>query len=150
MPLQFTVLKNPDSEAKEPLIYLISDRTDSAYKVAKIYRKRWAVECCFKHLKTNGFDLEKLNLKGRFRQQLLMAVTIFAYVLSVTEGLKTYRKVAEKVYKNKKYKAVSVFRYGTDLLVAQCSTFYDFCNYLVRVFALNLKAGLRPKFNFVQ
>ena len=77
-------------------------------------------------------SLEKANVKGKARQKLLMAIVVFAYTLSVTEGLKDYEKVPYKTYPNGKvYKAISVFRHGLDKLVALCSDFIQFCEYLI-------------------
>ncbi len=61
--LNFVVIPNDDTNAKEPFIYLITN-LDNLSIVATLYRKRWQIECCFKHLKSNGFDLEKTALEG--------------------------------------------------------------------------------------
>lgn len=60
MKLTFTVSKNPDKNAKEELVFLISNRTDKAAQIAYIYRVRWKIEHCFKQLKSNGFNLEAI------------------------------------------------------------------------------------------
>ena len=42
-----------------------------ATAIAKHYLKRWKIECAFKHLKTNGFNIENANLKSDLKMELL-------------------------------------------------------------------------------
>ena len=58
----FVIIKNPKHDPNEPYIYFISDLKD-AKAIANHYLKRWKIECAFKHLKTNGFNIENANLK---------------------------------------------------------------------------------------
>ena len=136
MNLTFTIIKNPDKNAKEALIFLISNRTDSAIKIAFIYRIRWKIEHCFKQLKSNGFCLEAMNIKGKAKQNLMLAIVIFTYVLSVLEGLKNYKKIALKKYANGTVsKAVSVFRNGLDKIVIITSLISKFIKYILKQFS---------------
>jgi hypothetical protein len=73
-----------------------------------------------------------MNLAGKERSRLMMAVVVFAYTLSVVEGLKEYKKVPVKKYATGlKTKAVSVFRSGLDKLSAYCYSMDTFLHYLV-------------------
>jgi len=134
MELQFVVVKNPKDNPKEPLIFLITNLVDLApRKIAEMYPIRWKIEHCFKHLKSNGFKLEDINLKSKPRCKLLMAIMVFAYVLSIHHGLKDYSKVPIKIFEDgSTTKEVSVFRNGIDKLMPFCSSFFDFCQYLIR------------------
>ena len=133
MNLQFIALKNPKDDPKEPVIFLISNLDLPIKKIAQMYPIRWKIEHCFKHLKSNGFQLEQINLKTKSRCKLLMAIMIFTYVLSINEGLKTYSTVPLKKYNNgTQLKAISVFRFGIDNLIKQCYSFFKFCEYLVK------------------
>ncbi|OED41819.1 hypothetical protein AB832_03230 [Flavobacteriaceae bacterium (ex Bugula neritina AB1)] len=133
MTLMFVIVKNPNPKATDQLIYLISSLDEAPACISTRYPIRWQIEMCFKHLKSNGFELEKANVKGKARQKLLMAIVVFSYTLSVCEGLKNYKKVPCKTYADgKSYKAVSVFRYGIDKLLTKCYSFIQFCRYLVR------------------
>lgn len=135
MSLGFVVIKNPKPEAEEPIIYLITDLKETARRTAYRYPIRWKIEHCFKHLKSNGFDLETINLKGEARRTLLMAVVVFSYVLSIHQGLKTYHKVPRRTFEDQKtYKAESLFRYGINQLARYCRNWEVFLRFLVDQF----------------
>ena len=74
-----------DKKAKEPFVYLITNLEDPLQAVG-LYRKRWKIEYCFKHLKSNGFDLEATALEGAHKQEILFTILTLAYVLAVREG----------------------------------------------------------------
>lgn len=62
-PLSIVMLKNPKNDPDEPLLYFISSLTHKV-KITEAYRRRWRIETCFKHLKTQGFNIEDLNRTG--------------------------------------------------------------------------------------
>jgi len=131
--LLFVVAKNPKNDPKSPLIFIVTSRTDmSPKKVVVEYGIRYKIEHCFKHLKSNGFNLEQMNLRTKSKNRLLMAVTVFAYVLSINQGLKEYDKVPEKNYGDYKEKTVSVFRKGLDEIMKWCRDLVIFCTYIVQ------------------
>ena len=132
--LYIVVVKNPKKNAKEPYLLLITNIDKPAIVIAQIYPIRWKIEHCFKHLKSNGFCLESINLKGAARQHLLMAVMVFAYVLSVVEGLKVYHGVPLKEYHGQKRqgKAESIFRTGINQLAQHCTSLIHFCNFITQ------------------
>jgi hypothetical protein len=135
MKLFFTISKNPDKNAKEEIIFLVSNLAKSAVKIAFIYRVRWKIEHCFKQLKSNGFDLEAMNVKGKAKQNLLLAIVVFTYVLSILEGLKEYKKIPLKEYADGKIsKAVSVFRNGVDKTVILTASLEAFFMYILLQF----------------
>lgn len=131
MPLSFVVLKNRKRDADEPLVYLLTSLKEPARLIADRYGMRWKIEAFFKHMKTNGFCLESMNLGTEPRCQLLMAIVVFAYVLSIKEGLKLYRKVRVKKYPDgSEEREESVFRYGINSLVRFCQNLATFCHYV--------------------
>ena len=139
--LFFVVCKSPDKSAKEEVIFLITNVTDHAYKISCIYRMRWKIEHCFKHLKSNGFDLEAMNVKGKAKQNLLLAIVVFTYTLSVLEGLKDYKNVALKKYADEEVsKAVSVFRHGLDKITIIADSLDAFIKYILKQLTYSLKA----------
>lgn len=132
MHLALVVVKNPKPNAEEPLIYLITDLRESALRTAHRYPIRWKIEHCFKHLKSNGFDLEAINLKGDARRTLLMAVVVFSYILSIHQGIKTYHRVPTRSFANQQtYKVESVFRYGINQLAQFCCHCASFLQFLL-------------------
>jgi len=100
--LQMVLVKNRQNNPKEPVIFLISNLKITPQAIAESYMKRWMIENLFKHLKTNGFQIEKLNLGNKHKNNLLLALVVFLYLLSIQEGLKTYKYLSSKKYANKK------------------------------------------------
>lgn len=118
--------------AKEPIVYLLTNLV-KAKRVGKKYRNRWRIEYCFKHLKTNGFNLEDLSLKDVKKIRLLIALVIVVYVLAIREGYLAgrHKATALKEYANKKiYPAVSVFRIGLFWIKNAFQDLYSFIRYL--------------------
>lgn len=140
MKLYIVVVKNSKKNAKEPYLLLITNMNKPAPTIACIYPLRWKIEHCFKHLKSNGFCLESINLKGSARQHLLMAVMVFSYILSVTQGLKVYHNVAIKKYhqENRVSKAESVFRVGMEQIAKYSSNLSIFCEFITTQIQLAL------------
>lgn len=129
LPVTFVVLRNRQPQAKEALLYLLSD-LENAPAISHAYQLRWLIEYCFKHMKSNGFDLEDLSFRDKDKIRLLLAVVVVAYCLSIHQGLKFDKTVKRKKYPNQTTaRAVSVFRNGLDHLsshVYQLVLFLDF------------------------
>ena len=139
MKLKYVIAKNQKDSQKEPLIYLLTDLNENGYFITHKYSIRWQIECCFKHLKSNGFDLEKINVKGAAKADFMMAVVVFTYTLSVLEGLKYYHKIRRKLFQNQKvYKEVSIFKKGLQELQAKIAS--------LDKYLLHLKANIVPEF----
>ena len=131
MLLNFVVLKNRRQDAEEPLVYLVTNLQESARTIADRYGMRWKIEAFFKHMKTNGFSLENMNLGTEARCRLLMAIVVFSYVISIKEGLKAYRKVRAKLYSDgTEEMEESVFRCGINSLMRFCANLQNFCRHI--------------------
>lgn len=112
------MIKNPKYDPKEPYIYFISNLQD-ARAIASHYLKRWKIECCFKHLKSNGFNIEDINLKVDEKIELMMGILAMVYIMAVREGLLSHklRPIPMKKYKDgKKYLSISIFRLGLAII----------------------------------
>lgn len=98
-------------------LVIISDKKEVEW-ISESFPKRWGIEVFFYHSKTNGFNLEDLNLVDQKKAQLMMGVTAICYVLSILKGIKCQRteKISWKNYKNKKSRSISLFRLGYDNL----------------------------------
>ena len=80
------MMKNPKGDRLEPYLYFISDLKD-AQAIARHYYKRWKIECCFKNLKTNGFNIEDINIQSDEKIELMVAVLAALYLIAVREGI---------------------------------------------------------------
>jgi hypothetical protein len=69
----FVMMPNPKLEAEEVVMIFLTTLTNAA-NAAKLYAQRWKIECLFKHMKTNGFNLEDMNLKNANKNLLMMAI----------------------------------------------------------------------------
>lgn len=127
--LSIVILKNPKCDTDEPLIFFISSLTDKV-KVTEAYRHRWRIETCFKHLKTQGFNIEDLNFKDDGKIMLLIAIVVMAYVLSLQEAFQ-HGSTKEKVYKDgHRALATSYFRQGITSLRRHAQSLATFIGYL--------------------
>jgi len=79
------------------------------------YAKRWGIETMFKALKSKGFDFESTHLNNYERLNKMMALLAIAFAWAYKVG--TIENQIKKI-KIKKHgrKAVSIFRYGLDIL----------------------------------
>ena len=144
---RYIIAKNLKTDPNEPLIYLLTT-LPRAQSALDAYRLRWKIETCFKHLKTNGFDLEAMNVKGKAKRNLMMAVVVFLYVIAVQEG---YFAIEQTKYSKKNYKtfkksglttlSVSFFRKGIALLHRKIDDFVELLQWLTEI----LKTLVKPK-----
>lgn len=151
MQLYFVVAKNPKATPKDPVIFLMTNlELPTPAHIAQAYLIRWKIEHCFKHLKSNGFDLESINLKSKSRTQLLIAITVFAYAISIHEGLKQYHKVPLKKYDDGTIqKAESIFRHGINKIAPIATSLIRFISYLICEIKEKKRKYRSPKAIFV-
>lgn len=111
----FVVVKNNHKgRNKEPYLYFISDLRN-AYEIVNHYLKRWKIECCFRHLKSNGFNIEDINLKSDLKIELMMGILACTYLIAIIEGTIQHHISPSKmkIYKNgTTYPVISIFRSG--------------------------------------
>jgi transposase len=117
------IAKNTNGKRNDdPYLYFISDLKDGA-TIARHYLKRWKIECCFRHLKSNGFNIEDINLKVDDKIELMMGVLAVTYMMAIKEGaIKNKTQLPQmKTYKNKiKCLAISIFRKGYHAIQQLC------------------------------
>jgi transposase len=134
------VVKNKNPEKKEDdLIILITNLSYKKKKIIAIYKVRWQIECLFKCLKTNGFNMEDLSFKNLQKVRLLICIVIACYVLCVTEGLKVFKRTSKD--KATKTKRESVFRSGYSLFCNYCQKIAFFLEWSI----VNLNKPIRLK-----
>lgn len=132
--------KNYNAEnVDEPVIYLLTNILDKK-KAGKKYAHRWRIEYCFKHLKTNGFDLEDMSWRELGKIRLSISLVVMAYIMAVREGeLEEVKAKKEGLKTEKKYKdgsvypIISVFRKGLENLMFFASNLLRFTKYLSKI-----------------
>jgi hypothetical protein len=112
-----------DRNGKTVLLRLITSLA-KPYKAIDLYKLRYRIEPMFKHLKSNGFDLQSLHLQSGHKIRLMMALLVLAYSLSVIEGLKKYRRKYPPLKHGSP--AMSVFRVGIERWQNHLSSFIVF------------------------
>lgn len=65
------IVRNASKSEKEPLVYLLTNLLNKS-NTPDLYRLRWRIEYLFKHLKTNGYNLEDLRLKNANKIRLMI------------------------------------------------------------------------------
>ena len=134
--LHYIVMKNPRPDAEDELVFLLTNWT-SPTQAARLYEWRWHIEVCFKHLKSNGFDLEAMNVQGKYKRHLMMAIAVFVYILAIREGLlKEYHKAARMVLDKTSgfhYRAVSVFKQGLAIIRRKALNLQQLIRYLKKI-----------------
>jgi len=101
-------------KAKEKFVLLLTN-LDDWKEVQQAYRKRWPIECCFKHMKSNGFNLEDINVEGDHKVDLMFAILTLVYALAVQEGILNgyHENIKIITYADgSKGPEESIFRYG--------------------------------------
>ena len=74
---QFVALCHQEGpQSADPLVLLVSNLSWAKHTIAQRYRIRWTTECFFKHLKSNGFDVEALGFQSPKKIRLLVAVVV--------------------------------------------------------------------------
>lgn len=108
----FVLTAYKDRNGKVEILRLITTLSN-ANKAVEFYKLRYRIESLFKHLKSNGFDLEALHLQSSNKVRLMIALVVLAYTLSVIYGLKGYKRKYPPLKHGSP--AMSVFRVGIEL-----------------------------------
>lgn len=134
--LHYIVMQNPRPDADDELVFLLTN-LNSPTQASRLYQWRWQIEVCFKHLKSNGVNLEAMNVEGREKRHLMMAIAVFVYILAIREGLiKEYQSGIRWVLDKKsgfRYRAVSVFLKGMDIVRRKALNLLQFIRYLRKI-----------------
>jgi hypothetical protein len=136
------IVKNTSPDPDEPFLYLITN-LDNFEQAKELYKIRWKIECCFKHLKTNGFDLESQAFTAPHKIEMLMSILVLIYAIAIYEGtiihqcpkttpkIKTYKvKTKNKTDLTILSIAKSVFRSGLTKVEQIISKTLDFIAYV--------------------
>lgn len=125
------ICKNVTPKATEKYVYIVTNfnvPTDAP----NFYRKRWTIEVCFKHLKSNGFDLESTGVQGEHKIELIFSILSCVYTLCVIRGILTEieEKPKSKTFSvenvKKEYKQTSTFTIGYTKTIEIVYDVFDF------------------------
>jgi hypothetical protein len=119
--VNITSTKNDGKDkAAEKYIYLITNRKDIE-QAANIYKKRWKIETCFKHLKSAGFNLEDLNMEFPHKTDILMSILSLVYAITIwlaqEEELQEGHCKMQTYANGKTYRRKSLFAKGKATIV---------------------------------
>jgi hypothetical protein len=129
-----TIVPNVNKESPDKFIYLITNLDDVA-QAALFYRKRWKIECCFKHLKSGGFDLEAVSVKQPHQIHILFACLVLVYAMAAHCGIiaENEKPAKTRFFKkqNTHYPEVATLRHGIAILKDLTRNFDLFIDCLV-------------------
>jgi len=110
MALKLVFAPNQVKDSEDPVVVIITTWSDKK-KVAQSYLMRWRIERKFRHLKTDGFDLEATT-----RRNLLTMLVCIAYAITIRLAMDEKVKSPEVVRSDGSTHArKSVFQMGLDL-----------------------------------
>ena len=88
-------------------IYVVSNRFEGKEALA-LYRRRWAIEQLFSHLKKRGFDLEETHMTDKKKLERLMALVSVSFLFSYAWGMHLRTLEKQTAFVRRK----SDYRYG--------------------------------------
>lgn len=98
------------------LVIIMTNVDQPPKKVLEIYKTRWGIECLFKNLKRNGFNLEDTHMKCPEKLGKLMAICAFATALCIKMGKAKHAVTPIPYKKTVKSSLYSFFQYGLNHL----------------------------------
>jgi Transposase DDE domain len=117
--------------AADDLLILMTNLPNNKHKIIAIYGIRWQIECMFKCLKSNGFNLEELGFTNPNKVRLMLCIVIACYVLCVCEGIKKIKKKTKKTKKDEKQKRCSIFQRGYEIINLKVQKIVLFLDWLL-------------------
>lgn len=121
--------ENEAQKKEEPYVFLLTNLSEPSEAPA-IYRRRYRIEPCYKHLKSNGFNLEQLNLNGAHKTDLMFSMLTLLYTMAVVQGLwkNEQQPIKQKVFQEKESSEISIFLDGFISLkevICNLKTFFE-------------------------
>ncbi len=139
--VKLAVFENDSPRGKAEYIYIMTNMEDIP-KASFLYRKRYKIEVCFKHLKSSGFNLEDLQVEGGHKVDLMFGALTIIYLMAIQKGIVHFEDKAQKMktfkHKNAKHliystPAKSMFNKGCEILFENIFSFSEFVIELARV-----------------
>jgi hypothetical protein len=130
-----SMIPNPKKGAEEKVIIFLTVIRPNR-KTVDQYVYRWKIECQFKHYKSNGFNLEAMNLISTAKSNLMMAVVNLAYAFSIRVGWTKKDDIRSIKYSDGSvFPAISIFRVGITQLTSRAGCYSDFIRYLISMYS---------------
>jgi Transposase DDE domain len=145
------VIKKIGNDPKEPLIYILTNILNKR-NTPILYQLRWKIECLFKHLKTNGYNLESLRMTNLCKIRLMFSMVVLAYIISILTALdeRKEKPVKKKTYRDRRtFDVISVFKQGQSLIKQRFITLNRFLD-LIQFLNVIVKASIPYNKYFVQ
>lgn len=138
---RYIIVRNPKAghPDEDDFVYFLTSLTNAKY-AAEQYSVRWQIEVTFRHLKSNGFNLEEMRVEGKEKKELMMAILSMVFAIMVAEGAKFYRSNPKARQQKKDHRrgvitlVHSTFRQGYSITLKSLSTLDRAARYLNRIF----------------
>lgn len=139
---RYVITPNPKAGNKEEdeFLYLLTTLQSPKTAISQ-YAIRWQIEVLFRHLKSNGFDLESTRVEGKYKREVMMQILGLVYLLAIREGLRFYQRCPKaKQWKMDYARGVktlvhSVFRQGLCILMGKIYSLDNMIRYLASILA---------------
>jgi len=102
------------------------------------------MECLFKHLKTNGYNLEAIKMTNLCKIRLMFSMVVLAYITSILTALdeRKEKPVKKKTYKDgQSFDLISVLKRGQSLIKQRFITLHRFLD-LIQFINVIIKAPI--------
>ena len=106
--------KTINKEGKIEYVIIVS--FNKPEKALHYYKKRWQIESLFKGLKSSGFNIEVTHVTIQDRLEKLFLLTMIAFVWCYKIGDYIDKNIQAIKIKKHNRRAVSVFKYGLDIV----------------------------------
>lgn len=133
IPYTLVMCLNRNRKAADKTLFLLSN-LKGRKAIAQTYLMRWKIERMFKQLKSEGYDIEAVNLKTAERRCLLILAACIAFALTVAAAWGRYKKFKTINRKDGLVHLVeSVFQIGLGLIAMHTRNFNDFLKYVDKI-----------------
>jgi hypothetical protein len=138
-PYYYIICRNPkaDHPKEDEFVFFLTSLLNRT-TAAAAYSFRWEIEVSFRHLKTNGFNLEDMRVEGPEKRELMFAILNLLFVICIREGEQFYRLNPQSKQMKTDHNADivrvvhSTFRQGLAILLKVLPKLAKTCRYLRR------------------
>jgi hypothetical protein len=117
--------KVKDKEGKPELQVIIS--FNQPQFAQDCYKERWQIECCFKGLKSSGFNIENTHLTDLERIEKLFSIVMLAFTWAYVVGVFVNNNIKPIRILNHRKKAKSLLKYGLEFIASFLLNPYAVC-----------------------